>query len=98
MFDTPLTITLPYLWDESPFSWWIRIVVTVELVLEIDGKVSVPPDELPIYPIALLPEHPEQVTTLAPPARIFELASASTIVSEGPTDQVPADGFIIQLT
>lgn len=98
MFDTPLTTTFPYLCDLSPFSYLIRIVVIVELVLEIAGNVKVPPDEPPMYPMDLLPEHPEQVTALAPPAIVLELASASGDVSEGPPDQVPADGLITQLT
>lgn len=74
------------------------MVVIVELVLEIAGNVNVPPEEPPMYPMDLLPEHPEQVTDLAPPAIVFELASASGDVSEGPPDQVPADGLITQLT
>lgn len=57
-----------------------------------------PPEEPPTYPMDLLPEHPEHVTALAPPARVLELASASGDVSEGPPDQVPADGLITQLT
>lgn len=72
-------------------------MVKVELVLEIAGNVKVPPDEPPMYPIDLLPEHPEQVTALAPPSIVLELASASGDVSEGLSDQVPADELITQL-
>lgn len=51
-----------------------------------------------MYPMDLPPEQPEQVITTAPPAMVLELASASGDVSEGPPDQVPADGLITQLT
>lgn len=98
MFETPLTVTFPYLCSGSPFSCWTRIVVVVAVVLEIRGNVKVPPPWPPMYPMALPLEHPEHVTSIAPAVRILALASASTTVSAGANDQVPAEGLIIQLS
>ena len=51
-----------------------------------------------MYPTDSEPEQPEQAWTTAPLARMLEDDSASGVVSEGPTLQVPAEMERIQFT
>lgn len=74
------------------------MVVVVDRLLEMLGKVRIPPALPPIYPTDLPPEHPEQDRTFAPPDRVLLEASPSGVVSLGPVLQVPACTLMTQFT
>ena len=74
------------------------MVVVVETLLEISGKVRMPFELPPMYPTDSEPEHPEQDRIIAPPERILLEDSASGVVSLGPVVHVPADMSRIQFT
>jgi hypothetical protein len=76
----------------------MRMVVVTAAVLEIAGKVRVPPAEPPMYPTSEEPEQPEQETSFAPDARELLDDSPSGVVSLGPALHVPAEALIIQFT
>lgn len=67
-------------------------------MLDIEGKVRVPPTDPPMYPISEEPEQPLQDTVLAPEARMLEELSASGVVSLGPDFHVPDGMSRIQFT
>ena len=82
----PLTLTSAYLWELSPFSYLMRMVVRVAAELCTELNCIAPCADPPMYPQAADPEHPRHETDLAPLDMVAD--SPSYEFSDGPPAKV----------